>query len=265
MTTRRERMEARLEKRQAWAAARTAKAESALSTALDMARAIPFGQPIMVGHYSEKRDRNYRGRIASKFERAAESQDMAAHHAAKADGIAAQLEGSIFSDDDDAIPALEAKIARLEAQQERDKKTNAAYKKGGIAALQAAGFVANTPEAAASLEKSMALCWDRRPVAGFTLSNRNATIRNAKKRIEIIKAREARTAKAEAAGGVLIEGTDYVRVTFTEKPERATLDALRAAGFRWGGGSWMGCREKLPARVTDAAAPAAPTRLDERD
>ena len=42
--------------------------------ARDMASIIPFGQPILVGHHSEKRDRNYRGRIHKKFERSFEAQ-----------------------------------------------------------------------------------------------------------------------------------------------------------------------------------------------
>jgi hypothetical protein len=40
-----------------------------------------------------------------------------------------------------------------------------------------------------------------------------------------------------------------VRITFAEKPERAVLDALKAAGFRWGNGSWVGRRDAIPAEV----------------
>ena len=49
--------------------------------------------------------------------------------------------------------------------------------------------------------------------------------------------------------------SEYVRVTFAEKPARTTLDALKAAGFTWGGGSWVGARAKLPAEI--APPPAA--------
>ena len=35
-----------------------------------------------------------------------------------------------------------------------------------------------------------------------------------------------------------------------DKPERAVIDALKAAGFRWGAGSWSGRTENLPASVT---------------
>jgi hypothetical protein len=36
----------------------------------DMASIIPLGQPIIVGHYSEKGDRAYRARINSKYRKA---------------------------------------------------------------------------------------------------------------------------------------------------------------------------------------------------
>lgn len=48
---------------------------------------------------------------------------------------------------------------------------------------------------------------------------------------------------------MLIEGNEYVRVTFPEKPDREVLDSLRAAGFRWGAGSWVGRRDAVPASV----------------
>ena len=255
MSTRRERMEARLFKRLQWAETRTAKAESAVKTALDMASVIPFGQPILVGHHSEKRDRNYRGRIDGKFRKAAEHGEMAKEHRSKADGIEAQLDGSIFSDDENAVEALRAKIATLEAQQVEGKRANSLYKKGGAKALAEAGIIANTPEAIASYEAGIAgnFSWDKRPVASYTLKNRNATIRQARLRIAQIEKQQARKAKADASGGVLIEGTgDYVRVTFAEKPERSTIEALKAADFSWGGGSWTGRRDALPACVVEA-------------
>ena len=46
-----------------------------------------------------------------------------------------------------------------------------------------------------------------------------------------------------------------MRVTFAEKPDREILDALRAAGFGWGGGSWCGKRENLPAEVKELVEP----------
>jgi len=41
--------------------------ESLFNQAQQMASVIPLGQPILVGHHSESRDRNYRGKIDNTF------------------------------------------------------------------------------------------------------------------------------------------------------------------------------------------------------
>lgn len=43
----------------------------------EMASAIPFGQPILVGHHSEGRDRRYRARIHDTFGKAFATMDKA--------------------------------------------------------------------------------------------------------------------------------------------------------------------------------------------
>ena len=44
---------------------------------------------------------------------------------------------------------------------------------------------------------------------------------------------------------------EYCRVTFSEKPEREVLNALRGAGFRWGAGSWSGRLDAVPEAVKE--------------
>ena len=61
-------------------------------------------------------------------------------------------------------------------------------------------------------------------------------------------------AKAETAGGFLIRrnpDANWCTVIFAEKPSREILDALKAAGYGWGGGCWNGYLDKLPAVVSD--------------
>ncbi len=84
-------------------------------------------------------------------------------------------------------------------------------------------------------------------------SHARAEIGRCKKRIAEIEARQETVAKADANGGVLVEIIDdYARVTFAEKPSRDILNALRAAGYRWGGGTWFGMAAALPACVQEA-------------
>lgn len=130
MTTYRERREAKAERLRGWAEKRAEKADAALEQARTMADGIPFGQPILVGHHSEGRDRNYRARITSTYDRSFEHQAKAESMAAKADSIEGALATSIYSDDPDAIEQLEARIAKLEAERTAIKAYNASCRKG---------------------------------------------------------------------------------------------------------------------------------------
>ena len=61
-----QRRQDRLERLQAAAAKASAQSAATWQQASLMASIIPFGQPILVGHYSEKRDRNFRAKIEAK-------------------------------------------------------------------------------------------------------------------------------------------------------------------------------------------------------
>ena len=122
-------MEARLERRRKWAESRERKGEQASERVHQIADGIPFGQPILVGHHSERGARADERRTENGIRSAVENWGMAKHHGEKADGIERQLRTSIFSDDGDAVEKLEAKIAKLEAKRDAAKVANAAYRR----------------------------------------------------------------------------------------------------------------------------------------
>jgi hypothetical protein len=249
--TRRERLERKVERRQAWAESAAERSSAALSSARSMASGIPFGQPILVGHHSEHRDRRYRERIRGKFERGFAENSKAQHHERKAAGLAHQLETSIFSDDEDAIPALERKIAELEQSCVDSKRYNELWKKGGREALaaEAGGDIA----AAAAEVMSHGWSWVKAP---FNNTSARREIRRCKERIADIRKRQESAELAQKAGGLRIVRTKtalcvWCVLTFAEKPSRQVLAALREAGYRWGQGSWHGHEHKLPACVRE--------------
>lgn len=260
--TRRERMEQRLEKRRDWAAGREKKSAAAFDTAHKIVENIPLGQPILVGHHSEKRHRRDIDRMATNMTKGVESAKMADLHRSKAGNIEAALDRSIFSDDPDAIEALREKIAGLKTEGERAKAINKEIRKGDgwVARLAEKGLTITDKEKAdlLTIAKYTPYHCDKKtglPVfPGYHLTSISAGIRRAEERIREIESRNEQTAKAEAAsGGVLVEqfGPDqgfsqYTRVTFAEKPERATLDALKGAGYSWSLGSWIGPTSRLP-------------------
>lgn len=237
--TRRERLEAKVERRMEWAGKADVRSNAAMKTADSIAEHIPFGQPILVGHHSERHARRNQERIANNMDKCVEQSRLADHHREKAAGLSKQLEHAIFSDDPDAIEALEAKISNLEKTQEfmvaankicRNKKLSDAEK---IAKLRE--LAPNLSNEAVSEMIHPVHSWQCVGFASFSLTNNNANIRRCKARLESIKRRNALIDRAEKAeSGIVIDqiSEKMSRITFSEKPEREILNALRTAGFR---------------------------------
>ena len=119
----------RLQERQAWAEKRNAKSEQAFATAHNLVQDIPPGQPILVGHHSEKRHRRTIERSHAAMSKGVEHGRVADRHRTKAANIEWQLERSIYSDDPDAIERLQERITDLEAKRVRIKQINAFFHK----------------------------------------------------------------------------------------------------------------------------------------
>lgn len=261
--TRRDRLNAKMTRRREWAEKADARSEAAAQKASALAERIPLGQPILVGHHSERRHRRDADRIRSGFQRAHEEAQKAEHHRQRADGLERALNRSVFSDDLDAVAALEARIAERTAALERMKAINKAFRSDTswellatsaqarverLAALVANGAI--TRAEALDIAHHWTVCpHETKPYPAYAVSNLRADITRNVKRLEEVKARQQRAEAAESSpDGVRVEdlGNGYSRVTFAEKPARDVLDALRAAGYRWGQGSWTGPSTSLP-------------------
>jgi Domain of unknown function (DUF3560) len=128
--TYRERRERRAERLREWAAKRAAKSEAAFDRAHDVAGQIPLGQPILVGHHSERRHRRDLARIDGAMEAGVEHGRVADRMSRRAGNLEAALEASIYDDDPDAVERLRERIAALEAERERIKAYNASCRRG---------------------------------------------------------------------------------------------------------------------------------------
>lgn len=260
MTTR-ERLEMKFEKRQEWAESRQAKAAQEWDKG-DMSEektGIPFGQPILVGHHSERRHRRVIERADNAMRRAAEHSDMAKHHAEKAAGIQDMLAGSIFSDDPDAVEALEAKISGMEKERERNNQINKIVRQNPkykptpekLAALATIGL----PDTVAAGLFSPDWC-GRIGIPAYVNQNIGGRIKAARDRLVMVKRRRELTeAAGKSENGVHVGKNSYGNyfVTFAEKPDREILDALRNAGCRWFRGSWICSPDSLPECVKELA------------
>lgn len=258
---RRERLQAKAERREAWADSASRESGRRFDAARAIADNIPLGQPILVGHHSERHARRDQDKIHSNMSRAVEADKRAANHISKAGGIRDQLDNSIFSDDPDAIEALEAKASAIEAAADRCAELNRAIRremKRGEGWLDRIG--ATDAEKAALLRN--AATWRKKPeFPAYHLSNLRANARRCRQRIEDIKRQTAQTEKAAAAGGMIVEkvgpgyeGAFYAQITFEDYPGREAIDELKAAGFHWSRPSWIGDLDKLPERYKGALA-----------
>ena len=127
--TYRERRERRADRLRGWADGRDAKSAASFAAAHTIADGIPFGQPILVGHHSERRARRDQDRIHNGIRAGIDHADKAASMRSRADNIDAAAERAIYSDDADAAERLAERIAELEAERDRITRYNASARK----------------------------------------------------------------------------------------------------------------------------------------
>lgn len=204
----------------------------------DMASIIPMGQPILVGHHSEKGDRRYRSKIDDTRRKSIEASEKSEYYSAKAESI--KSNDAIFSDDPSALEKLEAKLKSLSDLADFMKKTNACIRK-----KDKKGFLL-LPMASEQMWEE--LHSEKRfggfGFAGFTLSNNSAERRRLKQRIEQLKKQGERKPIDTTIGDVrLLENREANRlqILFGQKPEQSTIAKLKAHGFRWcrSEGAWQ--------------------------
>lgn len=189
--TRRERLEAKAERRHEWAASRSSKATAQYDAGRSALEAIPFGQPV-----HGVRDRNYRDKATRKLERSWEHSKMAAHHEQKAAGLEEQLNRSIYDDDPDATERLREKLERLEAERDRIKAYNAAVRKPGVGPAEAENLQAEILDERqrADIRSIARACPYQLGKHGefpaYALSNLGATIRTTRQRLERLERRK---------------------------------------------------------------------------
>jgi hypothetical protein len=207
--------------------------QSAWNSAHQMADVIPFGQPILIGHHSEGRDRRYRARIEAKHRKGYELHQKAAYYADRAQST--QYNNAIFSDDPQASEKIEDKITHLEELQETYKAVNAAYRKflKDPASLDAADLPAEYKVIIRDFKPE----WSGdSPIPAYCLQNNGANIRRLKERAQTVTKRQAQEDSTLKIGNITIEASpseNRFRIYFPGKPDEATRTALKQHGFRW--------------------------------
>jgi len=251
------RQEARRERLQNRAARKRAESNSRAQRASEDASAIPLGQPILVGHHSEKRDRRFRAGIQSNFRKAVELDKEADALEARAASVGT---GGVSSDDPDAIDKLREHLAEREAKQERMKATNRAARsktdpEGKLAAM---GY----SEAEIHAFMNPSYSFEKPGHQSWELSNNGAQIRRLKQRIANLQARAGDvTGELVKLDGLTVTDNvedNRVQLDFDGKPSEAIRTQLKRNGFRWARslGVWQRHRSDWAAHVACEIAQA---------
>lgn len=226
------------------AAAERAAAESnaAHKRSRDLLAGIPVGQPILVGHHSEKRHRRALDKSWDALGKAVAADKQARKLAAKAASVGT---GGISSDDPDAIEKLREKLTGMEADRELMKLVNALIRKkdrAGVVEALGERYPKKSAETLESLASNLMsppehCAWMGAGFPAYALSNLGANIRRVKERIAALEAAAGRKAVEidMGAGVVYREDPDENRVMLEcdGKPSDEERVLLKSQGFKW--------------------------------
>jgi hypothetical protein len=241
-----QKQEARIERFQELAQKNESKAQALHDQAHRMADVIPFGQPILIGHYSEKSDRSYRARIHNTFERAFGTSEKADYYKNRADN--ALSNNAISSDAPDAIQLLKEKLQNLKASHEmmiagnkiiRSKKLTTDQK---IAELVKIGMSEGRAKGTLIDDDCGELGFPR-----YAITNSGANIRNVEKRIELLEKQSTDVTTEQQIGDITIINSvedNRIMITFPGIPDESIRARLKSDGFRWSpsNGAWQAYR-----------------------
>jgi hypothetical protein len=235
-----EKRQARIERFLALSEKIKSESNNKYSQAGKLASVIPFGQPILVGHHSEGRDRRYRARIERMFDNSFKLQEKAEYYRQKAES--AKNNNAISSDDPEAINKLKEKIAMIEKSNELIKQANKAIKK------------ATTKEEKIQAYK-ICLLSDEKAIKHFdfvskhggyweTFRTDTAEIRRCKDRIQRLENIAKAPRQEKEINGVKIvvnPEENRVQMFFDGKPAYEIIQKLKRNGFRWSrfNGCWQ--------------------------
>lgn len=214
-------------------------AESTFNRARSHIAGIEPGQPILVGHHSERRHRGDLARHDRAMRKAIELENAAKYSAERAAAVGT---GGISADDPDAVMLLHRKVEKLQAIQARMKELNAIIrkhaKKGPEA--QVAALIANGLSEARARDLIKPDFCGRIGFADYELTNNSANIRRIQQRIKGLERAMAREVGPErwSIGGtecdvIADKEENRLRLVFAGKPDDALRASLKRNGWKW--------------------------------
>lgn len=223
------------------------KSSQAYESSKTLLAVIPMGQPILVGHHSERGHRSLLKRADNAMRRSCQADDKAKYYERRAESI--ENSRAIFTDDPDAVTKLREKLEREEKRHHIMVSCNKIIRGKGTDAEKVAAMVSAGLAEKSAIEVLKPDFCGRIGFAGYSLQNSNGRIAALKKRIAAI---EERAQVVEAVGPEVEEEYKGVRIVtnleanrvqlfFNGKPSDEVRGALKRGGYRWSpsNGCWQ--------------------------
>jgi hypothetical protein len=198
--------------------------------AKEMGAVIPMGQPILMGHHSEKRDRNYREKIHNTFGKSVKAWEKAKYYADKAEAI--ENNTAIFADDPQATEKLRQRVEELQNLQDTMKLINKLLKKKDKQTfLKIEGVTEDLWQKLSTPDRVHGIGFPR-----YKLQNNNANLKRLKLRLQNLEYLATKTSEEITIGEVVIKANmeaNRVQIFFPGKPAEEFRATLKKNGFRW--------------------------------
>lgn len=208
-------------------------AHTAFDTSHNIVAQIPFGQPILVGHHSEKRHRAMIERSDRQMGKACQLDKTADYYESRAAKVGT---GGISSDDPEAIYKLEAKLAGLKSAHEKMIAANKIIRKKTLTNEQKIDqlFCLGLSE-----KQSIEILKPKYGEIGFasySLKNSNAVIKSTEDRIKQLNKFRSLDDKVTAHKGFKVEidtEDNRILIRFDSKPDEVVCAMMRRRAFKF--------------------------------
>lgn len=212
--------------------------DSRYRAAMGLLEHIPPGQPILVGHHSERRHRAALAKHDAHMRKAIDADKAAKEAASRAASVGS---AGISSDDPEAVDKLREKLAAMEKTHAMMKMANRFIRAKNDDGLRGLGLSDGQIERL----KQPDAC-GRIAFPDYAIKNNSANMARVKQRIAVLEAAASRqTTEREVAntGIRIVENVEENRLQmlFPGKPSADIRACLKAFGFRWSptSGAWQ--------------------------
>ena len=240
---RKERQEARADRYRELAEKANKQSNEASQLSRSMVEHIPLGQPILVGHHSERAHRSLLDRSWNTLGKSVKLSEKAEYFKQKA--AAAENNDAIYLGDDDAVERLEAKLADLEKKQEMMKETNKIIRSKKLSEIEKHDRLIELGCSEDVVREVFTPNYmGKIGFPSYSITNNGANIRRVKGQLEKAKQMKVTEDKEYKIGNVRVVENyqeNRLQLFFPGKPDENVRTQLKHNGFRWSrfNGCWQ--------------------------